>query len=324
MSENKPDLENAKSLMEIVGKFVLGVLALCYAIGMFVVNIYYSKYGVYSLSLFQVNYVVAGLWVLAPIFLILFAIIPLLILVFSYPRVSKLFYSLLKVPPPSTPSEYVSSINRPVLLCMYTIAMFGVFILAKGLKIKFPNSWATGLGTVTIALISLSLYVLYKYLYKFHLSLLYSVLSVLLIFLAGYTIDFANIAYGTIPPHLGGGGTKEVQLLLDVDDSSKKYFESSGLRFHEDTNQTKTAKLLFATDDEYIFLVRESGSQFTSTLSIKRDLIKSVLYEGTALYLGGGSVSWDDEPTQPKATPTAQSQTSPSPSGTSQSPSPQP
>jgi len=138
-----------------------------------------------------------------------------------------------------------------------------------------------------------------------------------------YVFVFARGVYSRIPAHLGGGKIKEVQFLLDVNDDDKKFFELSGLLFYEKTNWTKSAKLLFTTDDEYVLQVRppEWPPESASTLSIKRDLIKSVLYEG----LRGGGVSGElprEEPTpSPSVTP---AQTLPSQPVTSPTPRPSP
>ena len=102
------------------------------------------------------------------------------------------------------------------------------------------------------------------------------------------TIAFSGSIYGKIPPHLGCGGTKNVQLLLNVETTDKPFFELSGLTFEGESNWTEPAKLLFATDEEYIVLVKSPRGFSGGTLSIKRDLIKSVRYEG--LSAGGASM----------------------------------
>ena len=49
--------------VELGGKVLLGIGAICYAVGFVVVNAYLLKYGVYSASLFRTEYVLAGiLW----------------------------------------------------------------------------------------------------------------------------------------------------------------------------------------------------------------------------------------------------------------------
>lgn len=67
----------SKEVVELVGRIMLGAVGLCYAAGLVSTNLYYGRYGVYTLSLIRLNYILAGLWWILPIFslfLILFAI----------------------------------------------------------------------------------------------------------------------------------------------------------------------------------------------------------------------------------------------------------
>src|ERR1044072_4196006 len=56
-----------KEVIEVGSKIVIGFLGLCYVTGLMMVNQYYNRFGVYSLGLFRLNYVLAGAWVIAPI-----------------------------------------------------------------------------------------------------------------------------------------------------------------------------------------------------------------------------------------------------------------
>lgn len=53
-----------RETIEMVGKMTLAGAALCYAFGLVVVNVYLSKFGVYSVDLFRLHYVTAGIWAL--------------------------------------------------------------------------------------------------------------------------------------------------------------------------------------------------------------------------------------------------------------------
>src|SRR5215208_4635917 len=257
MGEEKPALEKAKDLMEVLGKAVVGLLALCYALGLFVVNFYYNRYGVYSLSLIQLNYVVAGVWLLAPIFLTLIILIILIILAYSNQHVRKFINGVLGIKQDEGQTQAADWIGKSAVgaACL-TILM--VIIALQEIRITFVYQWIVVLLTAFFLnlFMSVTLYVFFRYRSTLRFPLLFSMLTIYVAFLTAYTFDFSKSLYGTIPPHLGGGGTKDVQLLLDVDESSKKYFELSGLEFYENTNQTKTARLLFVTDDDYIFLVK--------------------------------------------------------------------
>ena len=56
-----------KNIAEIIGKIFLGAVAVCYVIGLAVVNIYLNNYGIYILSLLHLSYISAGIWALIQI-----------------------------------------------------------------------------------------------------------------------------------------------------------------------------------------------------------------------------------------------------------------
>src|SRR5579859_869736 len=58
--------ERISGLFELGAKAISLSIALTYLIGFFVVAWHLSKYGVSSLSLFHLQYLVAGLWVVLP------------------------------------------------------------------------------------------------------------------------------------------------------------------------------------------------------------------------------------------------------------------
>lgn len=53
--KQKLTLEKTKDLIEVISKFVIGVLAVCYGLGLLVVNVHLSSYRVFSLSLFRLR-----------------------------------------------------------------------------------------------------------------------------------------------------------------------------------------------------------------------------------------------------------------------------
>lgn len=118
-----------------------------------------------------------------------------------------------------------------------------------------------------------------------------------------HTVVCAGI-YGAIPAYLGGGETKDVQLLLNIEDKDKKFYELSGLRFYENSNWTRTAQLLFATEGEYIFLVKPPEWVEGSTLSIKKDVIQSILYQGLRGGGAGDNLGTNEALTPPQSSPT--------------------
>src|SRR6476659_3656400 len=89
MSPESQKMGTVKELIEIVGKIVLGTLALCYGLGFVIVNVHYGSYGFYSAGLFRLNYIVAGVWALIPVVLMLVAVSVVISTVSSLVRISK-------------------------------------------------------------------------------------------------------------------------------------------------------------------------------------------------------------------------------------------
>src|SRR5207253_3041233 len=56
-----------KDILELASKAVVGFAGLCYILGLIVVTIHLRRYGLNSLTLSQLHYVTAGVWVLLPI-----------------------------------------------------------------------------------------------------------------------------------------------------------------------------------------------------------------------------------------------------------------
>lgn len=284
----KQDLEQTLHLVEIFSKLILGGIAFLYALGLITVNLYYSHYGVYSLSLFRVSYILAGIWVIFPIImgLTLFLIIYALYLFIKWLRGEH------------KTKKFKLSVSTSVLIAFcicFALTVFFAIITLFNLGIEFNSSWITllisGLG-IAVTIIAL-IYIFYYYHNPLRRFFILSLSLFIFLTLLQHTYHFAHLVYGTIPSHIGGGGIKQVQLLLDVDENSKKYFEGSGLIFYENTNQTRTTQLIFETENEYVLLVKPPDWALPKgTLSIKRDMIKSVLYEG--FRWGGAGGSYDN------------------------------
>jgi hypothetical protein len=69
MAKKASVIETATQSVELLAKTLLLVTGACYVLGLIVVNIHLGGYGVYSLSLLQLNYVTAGIWTLLPVIL---------------------------------------------------------------------------------------------------------------------------------------------------------------------------------------------------------------------------------------------------------------
>jgi hypothetical protein len=182
-----------------------------------------------------------------------------------------------------------------ILVLISGLALAGAIFTFKTFDIKYNIRWVTmiiGVMLFTLTILFSLIYIRTKFPSHLKAPTLIAILIMSFFVLIGHIHDFSKYHYSTIPPHLGGGGTKDVQLLLKLEDKEKKFFESSGLKFQGDSNQTETLQLLFANDNEYVFLVK--SVQFPdsngSTLSIKKDLIQAVLYAGSWQYLGSSDL----------------------------------
>jgi len=299
----------AKEVIEIGGKVAIAGLGWCYATGLLVVNVYYNRFGVYSLGLVRLNYILSGLWVFVPI-AIVSATIAALVVLFSYLR--ELFSSF-RESSQSSSDPFKKFRRMLVAMAFLAVVIDSAIIPILELRIDVPTGYWVRLivtSTMVATVMGAILYQIYRDSFTQRPLTVLGLIVVLFLFYIVHTIVFARV-YGAIPAHVGGGGTKDVQLLLGADESDRKFFELSGLRFYENSNWTKTARLLFATDEEYVFLVQPYEWNEASTLSIKKELIKSVLYQGLRGGGAGGSFGSDDD-SKPLPSPTVETHGSPS------------
>ena len=63
----EPKSSALKEVIELVSKGLVGFAGLCYVLGLIVVAMHLRHYGLNSLSLPQLHYITAGVWVLLPI-----------------------------------------------------------------------------------------------------------------------------------------------------------------------------------------------------------------------------------------------------------------
>lgn len=285
-----PSFARTKDIVDLGGKIIIGVLALCYVLGLLVVNLHLSRYGIYSLSLFRINYVIAGIWVLMPIILILVLLGSTYILIRIIPHAKDSAPKLYEFGPRNQGPEgkrqsqrLMTFIAVGILLILF-LASLALAVGSIRTLIKDFGQWKEIVGTTYV--ICFALFTFFAISAKatatgksLILSFAFFVVSILLLV---HTIIFAKAFFPHIPSYLGGGSTKTVQLLLKLEDKDKQFFQSSGVEFNENSNQTKDLQLLFANENEYIFLVKsdEFPDAEGSTLSIDKDLIQGILYEG--------------------------------------------
>jgi hypothetical protein len=253
-----------KDLLDITWKLGAFVSVACYVIGSIVVNVHFRRYGYYSVSLVNTQYLIAGIWAIAPIALIWFLILS----------------GLMREPGLLQPPR--STTLQAILLLVIIVAVVGSFILASLLPLRLNQASATAKWIVVGAaglFLTLPIGALYWWLIPVSsLTRKWIPLTVLLIFIAGllaaaYLQAFALTLYGEIPGTLGGGKPRLVRLVMQTE--IKPDLLAAGISFPQESRISQTLKLLTATEKEYVVL-----SEGNSSISIRSDLVEAVLYEG--------------------------------------------
>ena len=188
----------------MVSKMVLGLVGLSYALGLLVTNLHLYQFGVYSLNLLRLNYVIAGFWALVPVILCSFISFKVAWLLLYY---SEKFCAFYRFPPPTGP---LTSLDKK-FIGVQVIYIFGAIvapIVILILAVAFHFSWLQPLalaGLLGWSLVNLSLASI-----TIHRAILPRVfvrifgLSYLLFITITYVLSFTLTMYGNIHSSLGG------------------------------------------------------------------------------------------------------------------------
>jgi len=297
-------LENTKNAFEIGGKLVFGSIAICYLMGLMVVNIYLNNFGVYSPTLFRLSYIAAGAWSLIPIALMLVAVILISGVLIQVPKIDSFFRKLSGEQKDMDRADSVFSLF--IALALLAVVVIAALIVRKSIdNAGFTGSLFAGEVKATVASIVLYGVVLgplLSYLLPSRISR-FSTISLTVVMLGlvsfGHAYEFAKSVYGNIPASLGGGKPKEVQLVLDLSNNDREFLSNLGVTFQSDrSNITNNVSLLLATEEEYVLLISVKESDLNGKvrmvpkgLTIKNSKVEAVLYEG-ARFSGGSSGSY--------------------------------
>jgi len=273
-----PDAERSslKNFLETAGKLLLGIAGLCYVNGLMVVTIHLGRYGLNSLILSQLHYVMAGIWALLPIVLAVFITTAAIT---SGLRESE---RIEKHPDHNARrwTRLFSKRNRTIAFSVFG-SLYGMcfvlWMLLGYVGIKLGWSWLVVLPVG--AIVGFFIYGVGYELRKVtlftdikSLALTITATFVGLLFFFSYLILFTKLSYSDIPWSTGGGGPSQVELVVATD--AKPQLESVGIKFSAGQNRTDSLKLLLATEKEYI-VINPDGK----AISIPSDSVKSVLYE---------------------------------------------
>lgn len=304
-----------RETIEMLGKMALALAALCYGFGLVVVNVYLSKFGVYSIDLFRVHYITAGMWALIDLTLpALLILIFTGILVLSNQKLRKYLNSkfTLSLPLFDDRSRLFEELeqnpklilkNEQSFLSDTFLAFVGILLLVVLAGSLFYRIWQyagwNGIGALLLSLIWGAIYVL---LFAFCAFITFYVKSNFLSRLAkGYLLilliiigtlaqltSFAEHVYGYIPTYLGGGSPRVAQMFIKTDPTTKAYLTSMGISFQGDTDLTQNVNVLLATETEFLIAIEipngEKHRSMYKGMTIRRDLVQAVNYSGVSLW----------------------------------------
>jgi hypothetical protein len=267
--------KSAHSLFELITKAFLLLAGVCYSVGIIVVNINLGQYGVYSLGLFRIGYIFAGIWTLI-----------LLLLVF-------LFIFLLKY---SYKSVKIGGVFAKIFI---SVLVGGVFIGTIFMFIKAAHVGT--IGTVGFTSIAFAAWIIIysQSLFTKHImqenrsrrenidwSEVIPLALYIMAFFVMFLFGFARSIYCEIPCEIGGGHPMVVRIISTEDDLI--YFSEVGITFTKKTFMSladsttnssfvsEPLSVLLSTDKDDIFLISHKDSSYA--VAIKNDLIKTLIY----------------------------------------------
>jgi cytidine deaminase len=252
------DRLSLKDYFEIVGKGAAGITVAFYLIGFVVVNTHLSRFGYYSVSLLSAQYLVAGVWALAPVVLGWFLV----------------FYTLKDEVLPNN-STAITWVLLPlgVAVSLLALALFSDWFVGLSLPVRGVILAVVGF------FMSLPTVAFFWWLRSrqsptrqwMPLAVLLACISGLFLFV--YVARFSRILYGDIPGTQGGGKPRLVRLV--VKNEAKADLMAVGVRFLDGLPTSEPLRLLVATDKEYIFVMGKGDS----SVSVRSDIVQAIVYE---------------------------------------------
>jgi len=264
-------MEKAKEAIELIGKGLVFLVGVCYIVGLVIVNLHLNKYGFYSFSLLQINYILAGIWALVPV------VAALLIGSAVFDKIAETSESTKQLPKKYRILNWLLLVLSPLYMLIGTIPLY----LGGG---QFEWAWIyvpTLGGLITFYLVAKIYSMVIVRRYDKELGTRRSnrytfgevrTIFITLIFFIAYMFVFARTLYREIPSSLGGGRPNLIQVTVKPED--KAYIESIGVGFSDIPYKTNPIELLLSTDRDYILLPDPKGN----AVSVPHDLIKSVIY----------------------------------------------
>jgi hypothetical protein len=253
-------------LVESLSKLFAVALGLLYLLGFLVVASYLSRFGVSSFSVLQLQYLLAGIWLLGP---------PVLH--------SLILYASRRFDQKAAPDVGGGHFNwrRFAISCLFTGIPFSLFI---GLLAIVPNllqsmTWGMGVRFILFDLLMTNCAVLFWmalqsrpetekwWLSRSHAAPFY--LSFLVMTVLCYAVWFSVRIYPLVPSSLGGGRP----LIVVFFEGDKKMPEEIQ-RTEASTKRSIPYKLLLSTDKYYVVA---SPSAKERSLEVSRDSVAGMI-----------------------------------------------
>src|SRR5262245_4074576 len=256
---------STKDFLDVVWKIAAGLSVTCYLVGAIVMNIHFTRFGYYSVSLANAQYFIAGIWAIAPVALAWFFVL----------------YTLLRSPGllPRPRKDKMGAIVFILLIVGVVVSFFLLtFFSARIERFPLQLKWIVHIGTgffLTLPIVAFFWWVNpLRSLTKEWIPL-----TIVSAFFAGffwlaYLQAFSRNLYGEISGTLGGGKPRLVRLV--VRSEAREDMIAAGINFPQDSRTSGLLKLLTSTEKEYIVL---TGTGNSST-SVRGDVVQAVLYEG--------------------------------------------
>jgi hypothetical protein len=274
-------VNNPVKMIEVLSKILIVFTALCYFLGLIIININLSGYGIYFFDLFKVSYITAGLWFLLPmivlllLYLVIFFSIKKIILDIAIPLIKKRKKPILKSIFPFLGVLFFFYI---VVVYSYIFRNDPVFAEVKWVRLD--------LFLLVLLITSLLVFVLLlvSYYSKSKAIMLTFCSGSIIPFIVGM-LYFAEFVYDEIPKYLGGGRPIKAALVLEVNNNVVSLLNHENIyirSFGDEKKGVKQENFILTTDNVNVVLETDKEIFITKNghlIGLPRDCIKAIAYK---------------------------------------------
>jgi hypothetical protein len=259
-----PDTNNSHlTILDSLSKYVAAAVGVLYLLGFLVVSAHLSRYGISSFSVLQLQYLIAGVWVLGP---------PVALV--------SIVHSALKFEERATPDTPGKFNWRRFLFSLFLPAIpYALFwgILASIPGVLLEITWGIGIRLYLFFLAAESsgqilwmswrvhtekeTWLVNRQAVPFHLTLLLTIVL-------AYVLWFGARIYPLIPFSLGGGRPLTVAFI----EGEKKL--PDGIKADLSLKRSIPYKLLVTTDKSYVVLSQDTNEK---SIEVSRDSVAGIV-----------------------------------------------